>query len=83
MDNSLLDHIHYFRIPVIDLKSAIEWYTTCLQLKVRFSTDELAVLELPSGPLLVLVAADKESRGHFTIDGHPEFSIGFTTSKHS
>ena len=82
MENSLLDHIHYFRIPVIDLKASVEWYTTCLGLNVRFSNDELAVLELTSGPLLVLVEADKDSRGHFTIDGHPEFSIGFTTSKH-
>jgi catechol 2,3-dioxygenase-like lactoylglutathione lyase family enzyme len=81
LEKSLLDHIHYFRIPIIDLKASIEWYTTCLRLNLRFSNDELAVLELTSGPLLVLVAADKESRGHFTINGHLEFSIGFTTSK--
>jgi hypothetical protein len=36
-------------------------------------------MELQSDPLLVLVQADAESRGHFTIDGRPEFSVGFTS----
>lgn len=80
MAEALLDHIHYFRIPVIDLQASIKWYTDHLGFSKRFHTDELSVMELSSGPLLVLVTADKESRGHFTINGQPAFSIGFTTS---
>lgn len=42
-------------------------------------TEELAVIELNVGPLLVLVQADLESRGHFTKNGQPEFAVGFTS----
>jgi hypothetical protein len=31
------------------------------------------------GPLLVIVKADADSRGHFLIEGTPEFSVGFTS----
>lgn len=41
----------------------------------------MAVLALQTGPLYVLVKADQDSRGHFTINGHPEFSVGFTTKR--
>lgn len=76
---SFVNDIHYFRIPVTNLEQSIRWYTTCLGLKVRRrKDDELAVMELPEGPLLILVKADEESRGHFIKDGKDEFSIGFT-----
>jgi hypothetical protein len=39
----------------------------------------LAVVELSAGPLLVLVKADLNSRGHFIRNGQSEFSIGFTS----
>jgi catechol 2,3-dioxygenase-like lactoylglutathione lyase family enzyme len=81
MSESLINGIHYFRIPVIDLGESVKWYTECLGFKLRHNRGDLAVLELKTGPLLVLVQADKDSRGHFTINDQPEFSIGFTTSE--
>jgi catechol 2,3-dioxygenase-like lactoylglutathione lyase family enzyme len=79
MSNSYLEEIHYFRVPVTDLEQSISWYTETLGLQLRFSQEDLAVLALKSGPLYVLVKADNDSRGHFTVNGQPEFSVGFTT----
>jgi len=81
MSENLLNAIHYFRIPVVDFEHSVTWYTEILGFQLRFNTGNLAVLALPSGPLFVLVEADKDSRGHFTINGQPEFSVGFTTSR--
>ncbi|MDZ5472897.1 VOC family protein [Bacillus sp. 31A1R] len=80
MSTSLLNDIHYFRIPVVNLEQSVTWYTECLGFQLRFNQGDLAVLALNSGPLYVLVEADQDSRGHFTINGQPEFSVGFTTS---
>ncbi|TMV48902.1 VOC family protein [Paenibacillus mesophilus] len=74
-----IEQIHYFRIPVTDLDASVQWYTDILGLKVRRRGEGLAVMELQEDPLLVLVQADAESRGHFTIDGRAEFSVGFTS----
>ncbi|MER2170363.1 MAG: VOC family protein [Psychrobacillus psychrodurans] len=79
MGKSLFNGIHYFRIPVINLGESLSWYSECLKLKLRFKKDDLAVFELETGPLLVLVEADINSRGHFLKDGQAEFSVGFTT----
>lgn len=81
MEESLIDNIHYFRLPVVDLTESVNWYTECLGFKLLHNRGDLAVIELRSGPLLVLVQADKHSRGHFTINDQLEFSVGFTTSK--
>jgi len=79
---SLISEIHYFRIPVINLEESIEWYTECLGLKLRRKkNEELAVIEIGDGPLLILVKADKDSRGHFIRDGNLEFSIGFASAQ--
>lgn len=76
---SFINEMHYFRLPVANLEEAISWYTTCLGLKLRRrKDDELAVMELPEGPLLILVKADEGFKGHFTADGIEQFSIGFT-----
>ena len=58
----------------------MSWYSDCLKFKLRFKRDDLAVYELETGPLLVLVEADMNSRGHFLKDGQAEFSVGFTTT---
>jgi catechol-2,3-dioxygenase len=79
LSQSLIEEIHYFRIPVIDLGVSVQWYTECLGFTLRRKAEDLAVMELKAGPLLVLVQADKDSRGHFTKDGLPEFSVGFTS----
>jgi catechol 2,3-dioxygenase-like lactoylglutathione lyase family enzyme len=76
---ALIEEIHYFRIPVIELDDSIRWYTEILGFTIRRKTDELAVVELNTGPLLVLVKADPDSRGHFTRNDLLEFSIGFTS----
>lgn len=81
MSVDLLNDIHYFRIPVKNLNQSVTWYTECLGFQLRFNQGDLAVLALKSGPLYVLVEADEDSRGHFTINGQPEFSVGFTTSR--
>jgi catechol-2,3-dioxygenase len=75
---SLIEDIHYFRIPVISLEESVTWYTECLGFQLRRLNEDLAVFELKEGPLLVLVKADSSSRGHFIKDGKPEFSVGFT-----
>jgi catechol 2,3-dioxygenase-like lactoylglutathione lyase family enzyme len=75
---SFLEDIHYFRIPVTDLDSSARWYSDVLRLVLRRQTDERAVFEIGEGPLLVIVKADADSRGHFYIEGTPEFSVGFT-----
>lgn len=80
MNESLIHEMHYFRIPVLDLQESITWYTECLGFRLRHSDEKLAVIELKSGPLLILVKADQDSKGHFTVNGQVEFSIGFTTS---
>ncbi|WP_430786648.1 VOC family protein [Virgibacillus flavescens] len=46
---------------------------------MKHRNEELAVFELKDGPLLTLVKADCNSRGHFTINGQVEFSIAFTS----
>ncbi len=78
---TFINDIHYFRIPVTNLEESIDWYTNCLRLKLRRrKEDELAVIEIcEGGSLLVLVRADEDSRGHFTINNNPEFSVGFTS----
>jgi len=77
---SFINEVHYFRIPVNNLGESIRWYTECLGLKLRRKKEnELAVMEIGEGPLLILVEADKDSRGHFIRDGCIEFSIGFTS----
>ncbi|MFE7065117.1 VOC family protein [Sutcliffiella sp. NPDC057660] len=81
MNNAFLEQIHYFRVPVNNLEQSIQWYTEILGLQLRFNQDNLAVLALKSGPLYVLVEADHDSRGHFTVKGNPEFSVGFVTSR--
>lgn len=73
-----LDEIHYFRIPVTDLEDSVDWYTNVLGLILRRQTEERAVFAVGDGPLLVIVKADADSRGHFLIQGSPEFSVGFT-----
>lgn len=80
MNDSLFDGIHYFRVPVVDLSESVSWYSECLKFKLRFNRGDLAVYDVGAGPLLVLVEADKASRGHFLVDGQPEFSVGFTTA---
>ncbi|WP_261129707.1 VOC family protein [Bacillus sp. Marseille-Q3570] len=80
MSQSLLSEIHYFRIPVNDLSESVAWYTERLGFTLRHNNGELAVMALQSGPLFVLVQADRDSRGHFTINGQAEFSVGFTTA---
>lgn len=80
MSKSLIHEMHYFRIPVLNLQKSITWYTECLGFQLRHTDGKLAVIELGSGPLLILLKADSDSRGHFTINGQAEFSIGFTTS---
>lgn len=81
MNNAFLEQIHYFRVPVNNLEQSIQWYTEILGLQLRFNQDNLAVLALKSGPFYVLVEADHDSRGHFTVKGNPEFSVGFVTSR--
>ncbi|QGQ96097.1 VOC family protein [Paenibacillus psychroresistens] len=76
---SLIEEIHYFRIPVSELEDSVRWYTECLGFKLRRMTEELAVVELNAGPLLILVKADSDSRGHFTRNGEFEFAVGFTS----
>lgn len=79
---SFINEIHYFRIPVKDLEESVRWYTTCLGLKLRRKKeDELAVIEFGEGPLLILVKADEDSRGHFIKEGNLEFSVGFTSAE--
>ena len=80
MKESFFNDIHYFRIPVNHLEESLNWYTEILGFTLRFNRGDLAVLELKSGPLFVLVKGDEDSRGHFTINGKPEFSVGLTTS---
>jgi catechol 2,3-dioxygenase-like lactoylglutathione lyase family enzyme len=75
---SFLEEIHYFRIPVTDLDISARWYTDILRLVLRRQTDGHAVFEVGEGPLLVIVKADTNSRGHFYVEGTPEFSVGFT-----
>src|SRR5690606_4415938 len=77
-EKSFLEEIHYFRIPVPDLDRAVRWYSDVLRLVLRRQTIERAVFEIGEGPLLVLVKADADSRGHFYLHGKPEFSVGFS-----
>lgn len=76
--HSFLDQIHYFRIPVTNLEISVQWYADVLGLVLRRQTVERAVFEIGEGPLLVIVEADAESRGHFYLHGKPEFSVGFS-----
>jgi catechol-2,3-dioxygenase len=75
----LIEEIHYFRIPVNELDESVRWYTECLGFALRRKTEELAVIELTAGPLLILVKADSDSRAHFTRNGQLEFAVGFTS----
>ncbi|MFC6233152.1 VOC family protein [Paenibacillus allorhizosphaerae] len=50
----MIEVIHYFRVPVIDLDVSVQWYTECLGFTLLRNAGDLAVLELKAGPLLVL-----------------------------
>lgn len=77
---SFINDIHYFRLPVIELDESVNWYKQVLGFTLRRKkNEELAVMEIGDGPLLILVKADKESRGHFVVNGNLEFCVGFTS----
>lgn len=80
MNQSLIQEMHYFRMPVTDLEESVNWYTEHLGFHLKHRTENLAVVELQSGPLLIIVKADQSSRGHFTVNGQSEFSVAFTTT---
>lgn len=61
------------------MELSIHWYTNVLRLTLSRQTEERAVFAVGDGPLLVIVKADADSRGHFLIKGTPEFSVGFTS----
>lgn len=80
MNTALINQIHYFRIPVRDLDASVKWYTELLSFQLLAITDQnLAILKVGEGPLLVLVPTSDDTYGHFTINGEPVFSIGFTS----
>lgn len=79
MTQSYLQQIHFFRMPVVDLENSVQWYTDCLGFSLKHQEEnDLAVLGLDAGPLLTLVKADENSRGHFAKDGEMEYSVAFT-----
>ncbi|WP_438350678.1 VOC family protein [Paenibacillus sp. FA6] len=37
---TFIGEIHYFRIPVTNLEDSVNWYTTCLGLKLRIRKED-------------------------------------------
>lgn len=80
MSKSFINQIHYIRLPVRDLNESIQWYTECLGFQlVTITENQLAVIKLSEGPLLVLVPTRDQTFGHFTKEDSPEFSVAFTS----
>src|SRR5713226_711992 len=76
----LLGSIDHVQVPVADLEEAIEWYTRQLgfQLAQR-ATPELAFLQLPPGPALLLWKTDDASTATFTKNGETMPVIGIAS----
>lgn len=81
MSTPLIGEIHYLRVPVTDLESAVRWYTECLGFQHAWTTEDMAMVKLVSGQMLVLQKADAGSYSHFTKDGQPVESITFTSAE--
>ena len=80
MSGSFIEQLHYVRIPVKDVGSSARWYQEVLGLRLLDLTEQLAVMEVNGGPLLLaLVPTADETYAHFTIAGQDAFIIGFTS----
>lgn len=80
MPRSFIEQLHYVRIPVRDLERSSQWYSDVLGLRLLEVTEELAIVEVNGGPLLLaLVPTADETFAHFTIDGEQAFILGFTS----
>ena len=80
MSKSFIEQVHYIRIPVKDLESSTQWYRDVLRLQILKSTEELAIIKVNEGPLLlILVPTEDETFAHFTVSNEQELSIGFTS----
>ncbi|MCI1590229.1 VOC family protein [Heyndrickxia oleronia] len=81
MKKTFIEQVHYIRIPVRDLDQSAKWYEEVLGLQLLTITDDpFAIIKVNDGPFLViLVPIDDETYAHFTVNGEPAFSIGFTS----
>ncbi|MCA0983505.1 VOC family protein [Halobacillus yeomjeoni] len=81
MKKSFINQVHYIRIPVKDLGASAQWYTEVLGLElVTMTEDPYAIIKVGEGSfLLILVPTEDDTFAHFTKDGEPAFSIGFTS----
>ena len=81
MKKSFIEQVHYIRIPVRDLDQSAKWYKEVLGLQLLTITDDpYTIIKVNDGPFLViLVPIDDETYAHFTVNGEPAFSIGFTS----
>lgn len=75
----LIQEIHYLRIPVADLGASISWYSKYLGFEHLWTRNDMAMVKLSSGQMLVLMKADAGTHSHFTKDGQPVETITFTS----
>lgn len=78
---SLIKKVHYFKIPVSDVKAAADWYSTVLGFRPEFVNveDGIARMDLVEGPFLILCKADSNSNCTFTIDSQVQQIVTFTS----
>ncbi|WP_274362252.1 VOC family protein [Paenibacillus thermotolerans] len=80
---SLINKVHYFKIPVSDVKQAADWYSTVLGFRQQFVDEEegVARLEIEEGPFIILVKADSGSRCNIIVNNEPQQIVTFTSQR--
>ena len=66
---TLLDSIHHVAVPVVDVASAVEWYTKTFQCRVSYQDETWAMLEFANMKLALVVP--HQHPGHVAFV-HPE-----------
>ena len=74
-----LEEIDHVQLPVPNTDTAVAWYTTHLGFTLDLHREDLAILQLPTGPSLFLWRTHDETDGNFTRDGQAMPSIGIRT----
>ncbi|MBB6731440.1 VOC family protein [Cohnella zeiphila] len=77
-----LNQIRFNDIPVSNLEFSLEWYHSYLGFDVQYKNDEIGILSLERGPVLILTGSDyRSSSGKLSMEGKAVPIIGFETQE--
>ncbi|WP_158606976.1 VOC family protein [Paenibacillus ginsengarvi] len=79
-DVSIIQEVNFIHMPVSDIDEAINWYIKYLGCKGAHKVhEELASVNLPSGPTLLFIKTQHEERAKFLKNGQDYSIVGFIT----